>query len=132
MMARERGVCEVPGCGKPQVLNYTKKSGMRIYRRICNAHHRSKYPVSSEAQRRWYLKKKYGLSLEDFQIMFDIQGGVCAICGEAEVKQLLSVDHDHKTDKVRGLLCHLCNTGLGYFRDRPDLLSKAQRYLKEA
>lgn len=51
---------------------------------------------------------------------------VCAICGG---KEKLVVDHDHETDKVRGLLCFFCNLGLGNFRDNPQLLKKAIEYL---
>ena len=69
---------------------------------------------------------------------FEQQNGRCAICGgtgervHKGVKSGLYIDHDHDTGKIRGLLCHDCNSGLGHFRDNPALLLKALRYLKNA
>jgi len=63
-----------------------------------------------------------------------LQSGVCAICreprNESERKKYLCVDHDHKTGTVRGLLCDLCNTALGAFRERADLAQLGVDYLK--
>lgn len=74
------------------------------------------------------LKKGYGLSLEDFDALHEIQGGVCAICGKDKGTTLV-VDHCHATNKVRGLLCHPCNRGLGMFKDNARLLANAIAYL---
>lgn len=59
------------------------------------------------------------------------QGGACAICGypASELRRRLSIDHDHRTGQVRGLLCTTCNLGLGAFRDDPAVLAKAIEYL---
>lgn len=57
------------------------------------------------------------------------QGGVCAICGE--VPATPSMDHCHKTGKSRGVLCRYCNIGLGWFRDDPNRLAAAMRYLAD-
>jgi Recombination endonuclease VII len=67
---------------------------------------------------------------EDKQKMFDRQNGLCKICGELLERAL--VDHCHVTNKVRGLLCQKCNSGLGMFRDRIDSLKQAIRYLEES
>jgi hypothetical protein len=80
------------------------------------------------------LKSKYGLTPEDFDRMLESQGGVCAICGDARWDaarnpEMPSVDHDHATGKVRGLLCKHCNLILGYARDEPAVLAKAIEYL---
>jgi hypothetical protein len=74
----------------------------------------------------YLLRKHFGISLEQYNIMVEDQGGRCAICGE---ESQLHVDHDHETTEVRGLLCNNCNNGLGRFLDRPDLLRKAAEYL---
>jgi hypothetical protein len=57
--------------------------------------------------------------------------GKCWICGGDEpVGRALAVDHDHRTGKVRGLLCTRCNSGLGFFRDDPTLLTAALKYME--
>lgn len=65
----------------------------------------------------------------DYAAMHADQDGKCAICSTPRSR--LSVDHDHITGKNRGLLCSQCNWGLGQFRDNPQLLENAIRYLKE-
>ena len=61
------------------------------------------------------------------------QNGCCAICkGEepSDFKGRLSIDHDHSSGKIRGLLCMKCNSGLGMFNDDEDILLNAIKYLK--
>lgn len=84
------------------------------------------------------LSKKFGISLQEYNIMLKKQNSVCAICNKEEVIKTkkgnlrkLAVDHDHKTGKVRGLLCSNCNTSLGGFQDDIDTLVKALKYLKK-
>lgn len=80
-------------------------------------------------QKDWHLKRKYGISLSEFKDLMLKQGGVCAICYQPEVGQALSVDHSHKTGKIRGLLCDTCNTTLGKFKDNADRFISAAVYL---
>lgn len=79
------------------------------------------------------LKNKYGITQADFEKMFADQEGKCKLCGTPDPgpKGVFAVDHCHKTSKIRGLLCYLCNIGLGSFRDRPDLLIAAASYLEK-
>lgn len=82
--------------------------------------------------RKGQLKRKYGLTPECFDAMLLKQGGNCRICGSSKPGRghaAFFVDHDHKTGRVRGLLCHLCNNGLGNFRDDPGHLRRAIEYL---
>lgn len=74
----------------------------------------------------------YGITLEQYNVMFETQRGCCAICEkhQANFKRKLSVDHNHSTGKVRGLLCDLCNRALGYLKDSPTIVSKAAEYLR--
>lgn len=65
---------------------------------------------------------------EVFRALWEEQRGRCAICGKNDVA--LCIDHDHDTDRVRGLLCSSCNMGLGHFHDRTDLLMTAKAYLE--
>lgn len=73
------------------------------------------------------------MSAVEVETMKFQQGGACAICtGELGPGHKTHVDHDHKTGKVRGLLCGHCNRGLGGFRDNDDYLTKAVAYLNSA
>lgn len=78
------------------------------------------------------LRKKFGIDLREYQRLHDLQGGNCALCGQPERtrQRRLAIDHCHATHRVRGLLCHHCNTGLGNFMDSPELLKKALTYLE--
>lgn len=78
------------------------------------------------------LKMIYGITLGDWEKMFDAQEGRCVICGkhQNELSKGLVIDHDHITGKVRGLLCHLCNIGIGSLQDDPALLKNAISYLE--
>lgn len=80
----------------------------------------------------YYLKRKYGITYQDYESLLQQQGGGCAICGETKPfkdKRFLNVDHCHSTGQVRGILCQPCNTGIGKFKDSTDLLTKAITYL---
>ena len=84
----------------------------------------------AEINRRVDLKRKFGITLEQFDEMLEAQGGVCAICGSTPYNGYrLAVDHDHDTGRVRGLLCASCNRGLGYLADDPVRLRRALEYL---
>jgi len=84
--------------------------------------------------------RRMGLSLAQYDELFDSQGGVCAICNQPEeiFGRSLSIDHDHSCCPgtkacgkcVRGLLCTPCNTGIGMLRDSPETLLNAFNYLK--
>lgn len=83
-------------------------------------------------QQKAALKAKYGLTIEDYEAMLQSQGGVCAICGGDEPghgRRWFSVDHDHQTGRIRGLLCNPCNIGLARFQDNAGVLMRAAHYL---
>jgi hypothetical protein len=82
-------------------------------------------------QRECFDKCRYGLEPGVKQAVLKAQDGKCAICGYKFGQKIgdAHVDHDHKTGKVRGLLCSHCNRGLGYFRDKAVTLSRAAFYL---
>lgn len=84
-----------------------------------------------EDYRRSRLKTKYNLTPEEWQTMFETQGGVCAICKQPPDKgKPFHVDHDHKTSRVRGLLCGCCNVAIGMLQDSPAVAQAATDYLK--
>jgi hypothetical protein len=76
-----------------------------------------------------WRKHKYGLSPKEYYALVARQGGACAICRKIKP---LCVDHCHLTGKVRGLLCHTCNSALGFWGDSPSLVRRALKYLETA
>jgi len=86
-----------------------------------------------EMRRKAWLKFTYEMSVDQYDHLRKLQDYKCAICGlhESEnLKEKLYIDHDHSTSKVRGLLCHFCNSALGKFKDDPALLRRAAQYLE--
>ena len=81
-------------------------------------------------------KYKYGITPEEYNNLWKLQNNVCAICEEPETKtrnrkvMSLSVDHDHKTGRIRGLLCHKCNTKLASIENL-EFRIKAIKYLEK-
>ena len=85
-----------------------------------------------EKSARKQLLKKYGLTFEDYKVLFDSQRGVCAICKEPQLVGRLCVDHCHTTGVVRGLLCFTCNFLIGQAKDNKTILEAAIRYLERS
>lgn len=75
--------------------------------------------------------RKYGITQERYDEIYRQQNGRCAICKEEREEKNFAIDHDHVTQKVRGLLCSSCNLGLGLFRDEPQFLYNAHWYLAD-
>jgi hypothetical protein len=129
--------------------NATKPDGLDVHCRACkrtrNRHWRDAH---SESLKQYYadyraahpnhgrdshLKRKYGLGgVAAFDSMLVTQGGRCAICGTDKPggAGTFSVDHDHTTGAVRGLLCTNCNQGIGHLKDDIAILQAALEYLK--
>jgi len=77
-------------------------------------------------------KKRYGLSVEQKQELIDNQDGKCAICtNDLKDTHDVCVDHCHKTNKIRGILCRKCNLGIGHLNDSIEILKSAQKYLEK-
>lgn len=73
-----------------------------------------------------------GISADEFDALLAAQGGGCAICGAVPERVAgLHLDHCHETGAIRGICCSRCNHGLGLFRDDPELLEAAARYLRQ-
>ena len=107
---------------------YNKKhyAEHREERRARNKKH---YAEHREEARAIALMRNYGITIEEYDNMFAAQNGICAICGKPQNGKRLFVDHNHETDKVRGLLCQNCNIALGHMGDDAQLLIKAIDYL---
>lgn len=82
-------------------------------------------------QEKSWKNKGFAFTVEEYEEMLIKQNYKCAICGSNKNKNgtRLCVDHDHSTGKVRGLLCHDCNTSLGKFKDSVELLNRAINYI---
>lgn len=81
------------------------------------------------------IERTYGITLNEYEKLYRSQNGMCAICHHPEPTKgrlFLAVDHDHKTGRVRGLLCSKCNMALGSFGDSTEYLLSAVRYLRNA
>lgn len=120
----------------------SSKDGLQSQCKACNhawqtANPEKRRDTWNRYRRSAYMKQKYGLTIEEYWSLYRRQNERCAICGvhgddagQHTVQQLpLHVDHDHETGAVRGLLCRLCNMGLGSFRDSREALLAALDYL---
>jgi len=116
--------CKVKGC-KKEVVAYG----------FCDIHRARTIDRRKAAHKT--LVKRFRITVDEYERMYNNQNGVCAICGQPEIRKQngntinLPVDHCHATGKIRGLLCSKCNTSLGGFKDSTDLLTKAINYLKQ-
>lgn len=126
-------------CGKEGSLDLfqkdiTKKDKVRPECKECTAANRKKR-YSPVVNRKNNMQKNFGKGiLETYKHLFDLQGGVCAICQSPENGRYahLSVDHNHDTGKIRGLLCNNCNRGIGLLKDDPKILEQAKEYIEKS
>ena len=86
--------------------------------------------------RKYHLKKRYNITQQEYETTLASQDYKCALCGKDASDNKrggkldpLHIDHCHKTNKLRDLLCHQCNSGLGQFKDNIEILQKAVQYL---
>ena len=96
---------------------------------------RAYYARNREKARDYNLRKRYGISSRDYDRMLAWQCGLCHLCRKPPTGRynggVLHADHDHQTGRLRRLICHDCNNGLGRFKDDPDLLRRAAAYIEE-
>jgi len=98
-----------------------KRARQKANQRWCRS------PKGKETLRRASRKMLYGLTQEKWDVLLEKQKGLCALCMKPMDKPC--VDHDHKTEKVRGLLHNYCNTFIGLIENNPGILESANRYL---
>lgn len=136
-----RNVCKE--CKKSQVKNWKKDNIEK-----CNSYRKTWKTLNPSADKaakaKWALNNKpkisnkrlkhlYGITLQEYIAILELQGFSCAICKSTscQSKRNFAVDHNHVTGEVRGLLCKRCNTALGLFQDSPSIIFSAVNYLKE-
>jgi hypothetical protein len=143
--------CNKCGIIKPLTEFHTKKGtkdGKHYSCATCENARKKKYEYTTDQWKEYRLKKKFGLTLDDYNSMLVSQNSCCAICqthiseyvsqcdgsksvfAQRKSKQNFSVDHCHNTGKIRGLLCYNCNLLLGNAKDKINLLTSAIDYLK--
>ncbi|KKL16712.1 hypothetical protein LCGC14_2492820 [marine sediment metagenome] len=92
---------------------------------------RARQQDNPDRLREFDLKRLYGISLDEYNAMLEAQDGRCVICRRLPGKKRLSVDHNHETGLVRGLLCNRCNLGLGTLGDDHETLTAAEIYMSQ-
>jgi hypothetical protein len=124
--------CEVEKLVTEYQKDITKKDHLRPYCKECTSKRR-KQLLSKEMIRQRNLEKNFGKgALDVYKKLFEEQGGVCAICSTPENGRYsnLSIDHNHDTNEIRGLLCNSCNRGIGLLKDSPEVIRKAAEYVE--
>ena len=133
LAAKRQASC--PDCGETNVDKfYQDKLGRRTNARCmechkikCKVRWHSMSQIEKQATR---VNATYGLTPEQFYEMHKKQNGKCAICNqEPKTKRGLHVDHCHTSNRVRGLLCHGCNTGIGAMKENVSIMRNAISYL---
>lgn len=135
-------------CDALQAKRYREENVEKVRASIANWAKRNPH-VARETTARYRAKNRtvgrkthlsrYGITIEEYERLAELQDNLCAICGCPETRKNphtgqarhLSVDHDHKTGKVRALLCSPCNSALGHLRDDADRALAALIYLEE-
>jgi len=121
---------------KAQSKRYYQKNRNEILRKR-RVRWKKVYHEEPERFFSYWLRDKYGITLDQYNGTLKSQGGVCAICKNSETAERggkvlrLSVDHCHRTNKFRGLLCCACNTAIAQLRHIPERARSAANYLEE-
>jgi len=117
-------------CGK----RYSYRTRRGVLGPCCRSRSQKGYQREYRENRTWrqlHLWSRYRITEDQFNEILAEQGGGCAICGCGDAPEnKLSVDHCHRTNTIRGILCQACNKSLGGFRDDPEILSRAIDYLE--
>jgi hypothetical protein len=119
-------VCTVCSIKKPLTEYYSNSKWKQGKCKPCHI------KQSNSVAKKNHLRRKYNISLEEYNAKLEKQHYCCALCGKTqeEEKSALCVDHNHETGQIRDLLCRVCNRALGLFKDDPQLLIRAAEYLE--
>lgn len=116
---RRRRICKSCNTKAWECSEKAKAGHKRYYDKYCRT------AVASS-----HITRRYGITEEQYKRLLEIQNNACAICQKTS-KRRFCVDHCHKTNRVRGLLCYLCNIMLGRLDDNPRVFEKVIRYLED-
>lgn len=126
-----RELAAIEGVHKTTIKRRLERNGYKVRKIGRMKGRKSKLPLSLK-EKAESMKYMYGMTFNDYDKMYKEQLGGCAICGKgipSTWKTGVHIDHDHKTGKVRGLLCPNCNRGLGLFKENTNTLLSACEYL---
>ena len=127
--------CKKCGEEKEDHNFYRTTGGYLRHTCICCVNKRSSLSQKSGFYRNRDLQFKYGINEVQYELLLKSQENKCMICGATKpgrkTNKHFLVDHNHKTNKVRGLLCFNCNKMLGAAKDNPEILRKAAKYLEK-
>lgn len=144
---KETKVCTKCKCAKKLTSFYTDKKRIRSICKSCDkkalsiwrinnrdklrAHCRNWYKKNKCVRREYSIKTRFGITTKQYENMLHDQGYKCGICGKNQslFKKRFSIDHNHETGKIRGLLCPQCNVALGLFKDNQEILISAAKYV---
>lgn len=101
--------CNTCKAEKPRTDFHTRSAQCKV---CVSASNKVKYYAEPGFWRDSWYRKTYGITLDDYNARLTAQGNVCAICSSSQAARNFDVDHDHKTGRVRGLLCQTCNSRL--------------------
>src|SRR3954470_16574026 len=124
--------CTKCSIGKDATSFYRHSNGrIQSWCKSCIAENRKRWTQENPGYMKGYrIKNKYGLSSDEWMTMLVLQDSRCAVCQEDfSGPASICVDHDHKTNIVRALLCNSCNIALGHFRDDVQIVESAVTYL---
>ena len=121
-----------PDCDEIKTLDQfprhrSRRDGRGEYCKPCHNKRGRENKRLNGGNRHYHLKGRYGVGAPEVDLMIASQDGLCVLCRIRPAKQ---VDHDHETGAVRGILCLLCNAGLGAFGDDPKVIASAIEYLE--
>jgi hypothetical protein len=125
-------LCSKCGLDKPLEdfpRNRNTRTGRHCYCKPChNAQVRESRQRVHGGSRHYHLTRRYGIGAADVDRMIAEQSGICPICLK---RPAVHVDHDHRSGKVRAIVCEMCNGGLGQFKDSPVLIRNAIAYIEK-
>ncbi len=125
-------------CGEYKTLdNFVKDKrkphgrGYNCYECAASASCKKRTKQGAAGRRDRWLKSEHGINLKTYEQMLSEQKSKCLICfqHQSKFRKPMAVDHCHKTNKIRGLLCEGCNMALGQFKDDPNIIQSAFRYI---
>lgn len=139
--------CRYCGIAKPATDYYTgerackpcKNQRAQMHKKLRKATNPTRYTAQQSTYNRRNALKRYGMTIEQFEALKQLQDHKCAICGGTQQSigfmrrvgpKELCVDHNHTTQQNRGLLCTYCNAAIGLLQDDPTVAERAVAYLK--